>query len=142
MQKQAILRSFLSIFVTILGIFCKYIELELMVEQETKILSFHNWLVISAQLRGGQISPSQNWKKLSRPIWLLIRYGIVMQSSLIERKMGVHGPLIALELIQYWSDWGPQDLHFRDINHHDKVGNDLLLAIYDHIINILHQPVT
>ena len=65
-----------------------------------------------------------------------------MQSSLIERKMGVHGPLIALKLIQYWSDWGPQDLHFRDINHHDKVENDLWLARYVHIINILHQPDT
>ena len=65
-----------------------------------------------------------------------------MQSSLIERKMGVHGPLIALEPCQYWTDWGPQDLHFRDINHHDKVENDPWLARYDHIINILHQPDT
>ena len=47
---------------------------------------------ISTQVRGGQISPSENLKKLSCPILLLIWYGMVMQKSLRERKMGVHGP--------------------------------------------------
>ena len=45
-----------------------------------------------AQVRGGQISPSENLKKLSRHFLLLIWYGMVMQKSLRERKMGVHGP--------------------------------------------------
>ena len=45
-----------------------------------------------AQVRGGQISPSDNLKKLSRLFLLLIRYGMIIQKSLRERKMGVHGP--------------------------------------------------
>ena len=54
----AFLRSFLSIFVTFWRIFCKYIEIELMVEQETKILSFYCWFVISGH-------PWQPWTRLN-----------------------------------------------------------------------------
>ena len=53
--------------------------------------------LVSTQLRGGQISPSENQKKLSRPILLLIRYCMIMPKSQRERKMGVSVPLRELQ---------------------------------------------
>ena len=82
------------------------------------------------QLPGGQISPSENYENLSRPLSLQIPIVMGILSKEQERNWGVPPPRSELLPYIYWPDRGSTGIQLTDINPLGKLWNDLGMAIH------------